>query len=164
MPVQSKSGDLWLRQGIAEAQYNLGIMHDLGQGIPHDYAEAVKWLQLAAEQGSANAQNYLGAMYDEGKGVSQNYAEAVKWYRLAAEQGVADAQFNLGRVYADGLGVLQDYAEAVKWWILAAEQGYIDSSKQSWSYVPTWSWRVAKQCKVSHVVQHRFRQWPFSSW
>ena len=37
---------LWRRladQGMAEAQYNLGIMHENGEGVPQDDAEAVKW-------------------------------------------------------------------------------------------------------------------------
>ena len=63
-------------------------MYDKGQGVPQDYAEAVKWYRLAAEQGDADAQYNLGVMYDNGQGVPQDYAEAVKWYRLAAEQGL----------------------------------------------------------------------------
>ena len=78
------------------AQYNLGIMYYNGQGVPQDYAEAVKWYRLAADQGDAYAQYNLGVMYDNGEGVPQDYKEAVKWYRLAAEQGHAKAQYNLG--------------------------------------------------------------------
>ncbi len=63
-------------------------MYDNGEGVPQDYAEAVKWYRLAAEQGDASAQYNLGIMYINGKGVPQDYAEAVKWYRLAAEQGM----------------------------------------------------------------------------
>ena len=75
--------------GDAVAQFNLGVMYDIGDGVPQDYAEAVKWYRLAAEQGYVAAQYNLGTMYDNGKGVPQDYAEAVKWYRLAAEQGDA---------------------------------------------------------------------------
>ena len=63
-------------------------MYRNGEGVPQDYAEAVKWYRLAAEQGDADAQYNLGLMYDNGNGVPQDYKEAVKWYRLAAEQGV----------------------------------------------------------------------------
>jgi TPR repeat protein len=42
-------------QGGAKAQYNLGQMYRDGQGVPQDYAEAVKWYRLAAEQGYADA-------------------------------------------------------------------------------------------------------------
>jgi uncharacterized protein len=40
-------------QGNANAQYNLGVMYDNGDGVVQDYAEAVKWYRLAAEQGNA---------------------------------------------------------------------------------------------------------------
>ncbi len=30
-------------QGVAEAQFLLGVMYDKGQGVPQDYAEAVSW-------------------------------------------------------------------------------------------------------------------------
>ncbi len=46
-------------QGIAVAQYNLGLMAYQGQGIPRDYQEAAQWCRLAAEQGHAGAQVLL---------------------------------------------------------------------------------------------------------
>ncbi len=41
--------------GDASAGYNLGVMYDHGQGVPQDYAEAVKWYRLAAERGGRSA-------------------------------------------------------------------------------------------------------------
>ena len=114
-------------QGYADAQYNLGVMHDNGKGVPQHNAEDVKWFRLAAEQGAANAQYNMGNMYYNGKGVPQNPAEAVKWFRLAAEQGAANAQYNLGNMYRRGKGAPQNPAEAVKWYRLAAEQGYVNA-------------------------------------
>ena len=35
-------------QGDAEAQFNLGLMYEQGQGITQDYAEALRWYRLAA--------------------------------------------------------------------------------------------------------------------
>ena len=49
--------------GDTDAQYNLGIMYDEGQGVPQDYQEAVKWMTLAANQGKAEAQKNLGILY-----------------------------------------------------------------------------------------------------
>ena len=68
---------------VTQAQYNLGVMHYDGEGVPQDYAEAVKWYRLAADQGYANAQYNLGVMCRDGHGVPQDGAEGVKWYRLA---------------------------------------------------------------------------------
>ena len=58
-------------QGDAEAQNNLGIMYDSGDGVPEDDAEAVRLFRLAAEQGDGEAQYNLGLMYDDGEGVTQ---------------------------------------------------------------------------------------------
>ena len=38
-------------QGDADAQFNLSVMYDNGQGVPEDYVRAYAWLNLAAEQG-----------------------------------------------------------------------------------------------------------------
>jgi len=59
----AKQGDAWSQfmlrslaeQGHAEAQYNLGVMYDYGEGVPEDDAEAMKWFRLAAEQGHQHA-------------------------------------------------------------------------------------------------------------
>ena len=58
--------------GDAEAQYNLGVMYHQGLGVEHDFREAVKWYQKAADQGYENGQSNLGVMYGMGKGVDQN--------------------------------------------------------------------------------------------
>jgi TPR repeat protein len=109
-------------QGDADAQYNLALMYENGEGVKKDYKEAVRWYTKAAEQGYASAQYMLGYMYCNGLGV-KDYSEALKWYRKAAEQGDADAQGNLGWMYANGLGVSRDYKEAVKWYRKSAEKG-----------------------------------------
>ena len=107
-------------QGDAEAQSMLGLMYDVGRGVPHDHAQALKWYRLAADQGYAKAQFNLGAMYDYGRGVPKDYAQAVKWYRLAADQGDALAQTSLGAMYYLGQGVPKDYVLAYMWRNLAA--------------------------------------------
>ena len=98
-------------------------MYFRGEGVPQNYAEAVKWWRLAADQGNADAQNRLGFIYSRGAGVPQNYAEALKWYRLAADQGDANTQYFFGLMYANGQGVPQDYVRAHMWFNLSAAQG-----------------------------------------
>jgi TPR repeat protein len=109
--------------GDATAQNNLGLMYDNGNGVPKDYAEAVKWYRLAADQGLAAAQLRLGLMYDNGDGVPKDSAEAVKWYRLAADQGYATAQFALGAMYWMGKGVPEDLVQAHVWLHIAGANG-----------------------------------------
>lgn len=111
-------------QDIAQAQYYLGIMYDLGQGVPQDYAEAAKWYRKAAEQNLAEAQAQLGRLYHLGQGVPRNDAEAVKWFRKAADEGVAEALWALGLVYRRGFGVPQDYVQAHMWFNLGAARGH----------------------------------------
>ena len=110
-------------QGDASAQFMIGGMYYGGEGVPQDYAEAVKWYRLAAEQGDASAQFMIGAMYYYGEGVPQGYAETVKWYRLAAEQGDASAQNNLALMYYRGQGVLQSNVMAHMWMNISSASG-----------------------------------------
>jgi uncharacterized protein len=90
-----------------------------GQGVPQDYAEAMRWFRLAAAQGHAEAQSKLGFMYVEGSGVPQDDAEALRWFRLSADQGNAVGQWMLGAMYADGRGLPRDYVLAYMWLNLA---------------------------------------------
>ena len=61
-------------------------MYANGEGVPQDYAEAVKWYRLAVEQGNALAQRNLGIMYYNGHGVPQDYVRAHMWLNLAASR------------------------------------------------------------------------------
>ena len=63
-------------QGHADAQFNLGLAYDTGDGMLQDDAEAAHWYRLAADLGIADAQFNLGCMYREGRGVLIDYAEA----------------------------------------------------------------------------------------
>ena len=110
-------------QGDAVAQNNLAVMYALGDGVPENDAEAVKWYRKAADQGHAIAQSNLGAMYEKGNGVPENDAEAVRWYRKAADQGYAGAQHNLGGMYYAGEGVPENSIRAYVWWSMAKTQG-----------------------------------------
>jgi uncharacterized protein len=78
-------------QGIADAQYSLGVMYGKGRGVAQDYNEAVKWYKLAAAQADAAAQYNLGVMYGKGQGVAQDYVEAYMWLNLAAITGGENA-------------------------------------------------------------------------
>jgi hypothetical protein len=110
--------------GDAKAEASLGNMYSHGQGIPQDYAEALRWYRKAADHGDANGQDGLASMYSHGQGVPQDYAEALRWYRKAADQGDAKAENAIALVYSQGQGVPQDYAEALRWYRKAADQGY----------------------------------------
>jgi len=56
-------------QGYAIAQFSLGAMYDIGEGVPQDNYSALEWYSAAALQGSAAAQYNLGFLYQHGRGV-----------------------------------------------------------------------------------------------
>src|SRR5215212_2045466 len=112
-------------QGLAIAQFNVGLMHDVGQGVPQNSREASKWYRLAADQGRPDAQYQLGHLHYK----QDDYTEAAKWFRLAAEQGRADAQSSLGAMYAEGEAGPQDLVQALKWFILAAAQNHKEATE-----------------------------------
>ena len=113
--------------GNAKAQYRLGKMANLGQGVPPDKKEAAKWFHLAAQQGLAEAQGALGYLCLVGEGVSQNNDLALKWTRKAAEQGDAAAQFNLSVMHGEKFGIRKNSAESLKWLRKAADQRHLEA-------------------------------------
>ena len=102
-------------QGNAEAQANIGLMYELGQGVNKDFVEAFKWYQSAATQGTAWAQTNLGFAYANGRGTKKDDNEAAKWLRSAALQGSTRAQEVLGAMYNQGRGIPNSHREAVNW-------------------------------------------------
>lgn len=86
----AKALDLWrtaAEAGHAAAQNNLGILYDLGKGVPRSDKLAHFWFLKSARQGFANAMFNLGRKYDNGEGVEANEVVAYMWFVLAAEGG-----------------------------------------------------------------------------
>ena len=110
-------------QKDSRGQYALGLMYDLGTGVPLDFKEAIKWYLLSAEQGHAGAQNNLATMYAEGEGVAKDYKKAIKWYELSAQQGNFDAPNNLGAIYLKGIAVRRNYVKAYMWFHVGEMKG-----------------------------------------
>jgi TPR repeat protein len=122
--------------GDGAAQLELALAYNSGYGVKQDFAEALKWSQLAAEQGYARAQDLLGKLYFLGQGVKRDRAEAKKWFEKSAMQGFADGQYDLGTSLwqgnADGasgqIQINQENAEVLQEglaaFILAATQGH----------------------------------------
>lgn len=71
-------------QGNGGAQILVGMMHELGQGVPKNGAAAAEWYRKAADKGWPSAQGNLGALYAQGLGVPRDYVQAYKWWTLAA--------------------------------------------------------------------------------
>ena len=88
-------------QGDAKAQYNLGVIHANGKGVPKNDSEAVKWYRKAADQGHAGGQFGLGSAYFLGRSVPQDYVQAYMWLALAKAQGHEKAATGLDVVKAE---------------------------------------------------------------
>ena len=77
-------------QNNPAAQFRLGYMYRVGQGVPQDYAEAAKWYRLAAEQCNPYGQKNLGLSYKNGEGVDRDLVQAHIWFNLAASLSTAE--------------------------------------------------------------------------
>lgn len=111
-------------KGNVQAEYNLGVCYEHGDGVKQDYEKAVYWYRRAADKGYDKAQMNLGVCYTNGYGVEKDEAEAVRLYHLAAAQGNMYAQFNLGVCYYQGLGVEVDISKFFEYMQMAADNGH----------------------------------------
>ncbi|MDF0652609.1 MAG: tetratricopeptide repeat protein [Nitrospira sp.] len=71
-------------QGVASAQFYLGLMYEKGRGVRQDHSMALTWFRKAAAQGYAGPQNNLGLIYERGRGVRKDVVRALMWYTVAA--------------------------------------------------------------------------------
>ena len=53
------------KQGDAVGQYNLGLMYEIGEGVPQDSTQAINWYGLSAKQGYADAKARLEELQAE---------------------------------------------------------------------------------------------------
>jgi uncharacterized protein len=67
-------------QGIARAQYNLGLMYDNGEGVPQNYVIAHMWFNLAAAGGLKSA-----AQNRDGVAARMTPAQVAEAQQLARE-------------------------------------------------------------------------------
>jgi hypothetical protein len=118
------AAELWRGEaaaGSAEAKLGLGLLSDLGLGVPRDAARALRWYLEAADEGVTDAQFNVAVMLDAGTGVPREVGAAAVWYGRAAANGHHRAQYNLGLLYEAGDGVPRNADLARHWLGRAAE-------------------------------------------
>lgn len=82
--------------GIADAQYQLGVLYANGEGgVPQSLDVAVAYFQRAALQAHADARYALARCYAIGAGIPANESLAAQLFALAAAQGHTGAQREL---------------------------------------------------------------------
>lgn len=116
-----------VKSGDAVAQYRLGVLYALGDGVTQDYQRAATLFKAAADEGVTEAEYNIAVMYAEGLGIGRDPNRAVFWYRKAAAQGSASAAFNLGVAYSNGIGVTQSMDQAAEWFRRAAQAGVVNA-------------------------------------
>ncbi len=83
-PRDSVLATEWYRRaavrGHADAQYNLGFMYFLGEGVQSDPQEGLRWLLLSAGQRNEHSFRLLADLYRNGYyGVPVDAVEAERW-------------------------------------------------------------------------------------
>ena len=111
------------QNGIANATYNLGVLHQQGLGVSKSMKNAIKLYQQSAEMGHPEAQYNLGIAHIEGIGVAYSPTRSARYFEQAAEKGVTEAAYNLGLIYENGLLGDPQPDEALSWYKRAADQG-----------------------------------------
>lgn len=133
--------------GDAKAQNELGVAYRLGDGVPRNKQEAVKWYRKAAMQGYADGLFNLGISYYNGDGGTTNEDIAYAWLLKAQAAGSKEADSAIGQItsnwkrwrfvdsalrigdwYAKGDELPLDQTQALVWYRKAAEAG--DSNGQ----------------------------------
>ncbi len=106
------------------AAHEVGMMWRRGQGVPaKNPAEAIRWLQTAANGGHAQAQFQFGYMMIYAEGIEANPTAGANWVRRAAEQGDPDGVLLLAKLYQSGFGVERSEVQARRWFQTSVAQG-----------------------------------------
>ena len=114
--------------GLDVAQYNLGILYYLGNGVGRDYDQAFKWTSAAAGQGHIAALFNLGSLYFSGQGTTVDEDKAIELYSRSARDGHADAALTLAMMYHDGESVNRDPVQAYAWASMALNNEHIEAA------------------------------------
>jgi TPR repeat protein len=109
-----------------DAQYTLGFMYLVGDGVQKNGAEEIRWYRAAAGR-NARAAFMLSLMYQHGEGVMKNPAEAFRLMRLATHRDDPRVQYYLGTFYYQGFGTEIDRPAAVTWFRKSAEKGFAEA-------------------------------------
>lgn len=109
--------------GLKHCQWRLGVMLDVGDGIPVNVDEAFRYLSASAGQDYGRAHASLGLMYATGRGTSVDYKKSMESYRTAARLGEEHGFFGVGVLYNLGQGVPKDKLRSFAWFLVAHFQG-----------------------------------------
>lgn len=118
------------KQGLSDAQVNMGFFYTYGLGVEKDFKEAFRWYALAAAQGDSYGEVSLGTCYLNGDGVPRDWTAAMKWFLRSFNHGNEAEDAGMA---ANGIGLIYemrphkdekaDSVEAFRWYLKGAELG-----------------------------------------
>lgn len=115
--------------GIANAQYNLGVLYHQGLGVKASLKKAIDFYRVASANGHPEAQYNLGIATIEGVGADYDPVTAARYFEKAAEGGIPEAAYNLGLIHENGLLGESQPDEAIFWYSLAAGKGNVPAKE-----------------------------------
>lgn len=111
-------------QGDVDAQFLLGRMSELGEGVDQDIQQGIKWYQKAAGQQHSCALNNLAVRYKTGDQVPKDHQLAFMLTQQAALSQHPVALTSFGEMYYFGQGTPVDKDRASLYYQKALEKGY----------------------------------------
>lgn len=94
--------------GEAGAQYDMGLLSQVGKHVAKDGRAAASWMKKSADGGDIDALATLGVYYLRGPGVERDAERGLGMIREAADKGSFVGMVSLAYAYYDGSGVKQD--------------------------------------------------------
>lgn len=135
----------------AEAQYQLALRYQSGDGTPQNLSEAFYWFQQSSERRQPQAMHQLAKMYLRGQGTEINTAEGIYWLTKLATQGDAKAQFDLGKQYQALKNALTSQQMAEIWFRTAAES--LPEAEQAYTQILQDKFNQQRAKQVSAIDQ-----------
>jgi TPR repeat protein len=157
--------------GSPMANWYLGTMHRLGQGVPADAGKAFGYYRQAAiaydsEQPNTRLMQMtvdslvrVGDAYRAGlaaAGIERDVQRALNLYTMAAGHGHPAALYGIGLVYLEGDGVTQRPDQGVKWLMRAARKRYAPAETMLGDLF--WDGKIVEQDRTRAIMWYRLAQ------
>jgi hypothetical protein len=137
LAVDEKVAKLYVQalMGDSHAQFEIGWMYHLGEGVEKNDEKAALWYEVSAEQGYNPAENNLANMYCDGvmaagmsaeaeKVIKRDHSRAFELWGRAFKHGNIEAIYNLGLAYEFGYGVSPNLKMALEFYEKALPYGF----------------------------------------
>jgi hypothetical protein len=114
-------------KGNSDSQVNVALIYLLGEGVPVNTQEGIRWMEKASRQGNPKADTALGAFFFtkpswlEGSQLVKSREDALRLLERSAKRGHPEGERIYGNILFDGTaGVPKDEKAGISWMIRAA--------------------------------------------